>query len=269
MLTLIVGEIVGVFACVCYLIATVLQVQSIWKGRHRSGLVKSLGAVAVIGHGFAIYNGFFSHEGYDLGLYPMLSLMALSIVGILLISSFHRPVENLLILVFPLAAVTVLMDALLIGDYTPRGRITEGIIGHIVLSIIAYSILTIASVQAVLLSLGDNLLRQHQLVLLRNMPPLQTMEALMFELLWAGLVFLTLSIVSGFVFLEDLSGPGLVHHTVITLAAWVVFMVLLWGRYRLGWRGAIASRWALAGFVLLALGYFGSKLVLEVILGRA
>ena len=88
------------------------------------------------------------------------------------------------------------------------------------------------------------------------------------SLLAAGLLFLTLSIATGFVFLDDLSGPGLVHHTVITMAAWVVFAVLLWGRHQLGWRGAIASRWTLSGFVLLVLGYFGSKLVLEVILGR-
>ena len=260
---------INTFACVCYLTAVWLQVQSILKGGQHATLVKSLGGCAIICHGLAAWHGFFSREGYDLGLYPMLSLMALSIVGLLLISSFRRPVENLFIPVFPLAAATLLMDALFTGNYTPRGSITEGIIGHILLSIIAYSLLTLAAVQAVLLSLGDNLLRQHQLLLLRNMPPLQTMEALMFEMLWAGLVFLTLSIVSGFVFLEDLSGPGLIHHTAITLAAWAVFMVLLWGRYQLGWRGAIASRWALAGFLLLALGYFGSKLVLEVILGRA
>ncbi|MGI9322793.1 MAG: cytochrome c biogenesis protein CcsA, partial [Pseudomonadales bacterium] len=61
----------------------------------------------------------------------------------------------------------------------------------------------------------------------------------------------------------------LIHHTVITLAAWLVFAVLMWGRYQLGWRGALASRWVLCGFVLLALGYFGSKLVLELILGRS
>jgi ABC-type uncharacterized transport system permease subunit len=95
------------------------------------------------------------------------------------------------------------------------------------------------------------------------------MEHLMFEMIWAGLVFLTLSIGSGFVFLDDFSEPGLVHHTAITLAAWIVFMVLAWGRYQLGWRGAIASRWTLFGFVLLVLGYFGSKLVLEVILGKS
>ena len=113
---------------------------------------------------------------------------------------------------------------------------------------------------------GDSLLRTHRLLILKNMPPLETMEQLMFEMVAWGLVFLTMSITSGFLFLEDISGPGLWHHTIITLMAWAVFMVLLWGRFQLGWRGAIASRWALTGFVLLVLGYFGSKAVIELIL---
>jgi ABC-type uncharacterized transport system permease subunit len=78
---------------------------------------------------------------------------------------------------------------------------------------------------------------------------------------------LTSSIITGFVFLDDFSVGGLIHHTVITCAAWIVFAILIWGRYRLGWRGAIASRWTLSGFALLLTGYFGSKMVMELILG--
>lgn len=261
--------IVGATACFCYLIATVLQVRSILHGRKNAGIAKGLAAVAVICHAATTYSDFVDDgQGYDLGLYPMLSLMALSIVFMVLLSSLRRPVDNLFILIFPIAIATIILELVFAGDNSTREQITSGILSHIVLSVIAYSILTIAAVQAILLSFGDSLLRHHRIVLLRNMPPLETMEQLMFEMLWAGLLFLTLSIISGFVFLETLSGPGLVHHTAITMAAWAVFMVLLWGRYQLGWRGAIASRWVLAGFVLLALGYFGSKVVLEVILGR-
>ena len=80
---------------------------------------------------------------------------------------------------------------------------------------------------------------------------------------------MSLSIISGFVFLEwDYTNPaipGLMQHAAITIAAWIVFAVLLWGRYRLGWRGAVASRWTLTGFALLAIGYFGGKFVLGMI----
>jgi ABC-type uncharacterized transport system permease subunit len=259
----------GVAACLCYLAATGLQIQKVLKGNGTDGWVKLLGALAVILHGFTAYKGFINTNGYDLGFYPMLSLMAFSIGAIVLISSLRRPVDNLFLFVFPLAVSTIILQIVLKGDFMPRQDVTGGIFSHIALSIIAYSLLTIAATQALLLSFGDNMLRHHQLIILRNLPPLETMEHLMFEMIWAGLVFLTLSIGSGFIFIADFSEPGLVHHTAITLAAWIVFIVLAWGRYQLGWRGEIASRWTLFGFVLLALGYFGSKLVLEVILGKS
>lgn len=259
----------GIIAIVLYIAATVLQVQTMLGKREASPDIKIVSAFAVVSHGATTILDFNETTGYDLGIYPMLSLMALSIVAIVLISSFRRPVDNLFVVIFPVATATILLEMFLQGDYTPRENITTGIASHILLSIVAYSLITIAAVQALLLSFGDSQLKHHHLSVLRNMPPLETMEQLMFEMLWFGLLFLTLSIISGFLFLQDITGPGLIHHTVITLSAWVVFTVLMWGRYQLGWRGAVASRWTLSGFVLLVLGYFGSKAVLEIILGKA
>ena len=259
----------GVAACLCYLAATGLQIQRVLKSNGTDGWVKLLGALAVILHGFTAYKGFINTNGYDLGFYPMLSLMSFSIGAIVLISSLRRPVDNLFVFVFPLAVSTIILQIVLKGDFMPRQDITGGIFSHIALSIIAYSLLTIAAAQALLLSFGDNMLRHNQLIILRNLPPLETMEHLMFEMIWAGLVFLTLSIGSGFIFIADFSEPGLIHHTAITLAAWIAFIVLALGRYKLGWRGTVASRWTLFGFVLLVLGYFGSKIVLEFILGKS
>ncbi len=262
-------EISGIAAIIAYLGATALQLQNILKGSEFQHAIRLTVLAAILAHAVTAYLGFHVEGGYDLSLYPMLSLIALAIVVTVMISSLQRPVDNLFIVIFPFALLTVLLELLFHGEQLPRYDLTPGIFSHIILSVTAYSLLTVAAAQAVLLSLGDNLLRQHQLVVLRNMPPLETMEQLMFEMLWIGLIFLTMSIASGFLFLEDISGPGLVHHTVITLAAWIVFSVLMWGRYQLGWRGAIASRWTLSGFALLVLGYFGSKLVLEIIIGSA
>lgn len=259
----------GIAACLLYTAAALMQILRITGRDLPVAWVKGAGLVAVICHGVTNYLDFVESDGINLGVYPMLSLMALSITAIVLISSLRRPVDNLFVVIFPVAVLTLILELVIQGDYTPRSDITGGILSHIALSVAAYSLLTIAAAQAVVLSFGDNQLRHHQLGVLRNLPPLETMEQLMFEMLWIGLAFLSASIVSGFVFVDDLSGPGLVHHTVITLAAWIVFAVLLWGRYQLGWRGAVASRWTIAGFSLLVLGYFGSKFVLEVVLGRA
>jgi ABC-type uncharacterized transport system permease subunit len=92
------------------------------------------------------------------------------------------------------------------------------------------------------------------------------MEALLFELLWCGEILLTIAIITGFIFLDDLFAQHLVHKTVFTLLAWCIYAILLWGRHAKGWRGNTALRWTLGGFCLLMLAYFGSKFVLEVLL---
>jgi ABC-type uncharacterized transport system permease subunit len=94
------------------------------------------------------------------------------------------------------------------------------------------------------------------------------MESLLFQMLGAGIVFLTISLASGFLFIEDLFAQHLVHKTVLSILAWIIFTGLLIGRSRYGWRGQTAIKWTLIGFVLLLLAYFGSKLVLELILHR-
>jgi ABC-type uncharacterized transport system permease subunit len=262
-------EVPGIIASLLYMVSAIVQFLSLSKDIPRvKSTVNSLATIAVLCHGTTVYMDMYGAAGINLGIYPMLSLMAVSIVAIVLVSNFRRPLANLFIAIFPIAAISLLLELFMQGTHHPRSDITPGILSHIALSVVAYSLLTISALQAALLSFGDYEMKHRNLGVLQQLPPLQTMEALLFETLWAGLIFLSLSIASGFIFLEHIDRPGLIHHTLITLAAWLVFAVLMWGRYNLGWRGPVASRWALAGFVLLVLGYFGSKLVLEIILGR-
>jgi ABC-type uncharacterized transport system permease subunit len=145
----------------------------------------------------------------------------------------------------------------------------KGIDLHIALSLVAYSVLMIAAFQAVLIAIADRQLRRKRpLRIMRLLPPLATMEVLLFQLLTVGLFLLTLGLLSGFMFVHDLFAQHLVHKTVLSLLAWLVFAVLLWGRYLRGWRGRIAVRYTLAGFLLLAVGFFGSEVVLQLILKR-
>ena len=158
------------------------------------------------------------------------------------------------------------------SQFAPAGTVQvvdeePGILLHILLSILAYGMFTIAVFQALLLSLQNYQLKhKHPKGLIKNFPPLQTMESLLFGFLWAGWSLLSLSLISGWVFLGNLFAQHLVHKTLLACLAWIVFSVLLWGRNRLGWRGHKAIRWTLAGFCLLMLAYFGSKLVREYIL---
>lgn len=107
-------------------------------------------------------------------------------------------------------------------------------------------------------------------MVLQRMPPLLTLEAILFRILWAGFVLLTLTLASGVVFSEELFGKAAQfnHKTVFGVLSWLIFAALLGGRHVYGWRGRIAVRWTLAGFLMLVLAYIGSKFVLEIILGR-
>ncbi|MBL4680738.1 MAG: cytochrome c biogenesis protein CcsA [Pseudomonadales bacterium] len=261
--------LIGSLACSLYLLSAAIQFVGLEREiKSRQIIVRSIAILAIGLHSFFNYQKIMTPEGVNVGLYPMLSLISLAVTSLVLFSSLRRTVDNLLIAILPLAAFAIALALLSEGNYAPRNDLSGGIIIHIIFSVIAYGILTIAVIQAGLLSLGDYELKRHNMAVLRHIPPLQTMDTLLFELLWAGLILLSLSIASGFMFLNDIARPGLLHHTAITLSAWVVFAILLWGRYKLGWRGSIASRWTLIGFMLLVLGYFGSKLVLEVLLGR-
>jgi len=123
-------------------------------------------------------------------------------------------------------------------------------------------------VQAAFLSYQNYQLKHHHPAgIVSKFPPLQDMEIFLFELLWVGEILLGLGIVLGFVFIEDFAAQeGLIHKTVFSILAWVVFAGLLWGRHQLGWRGSTAIRGTITGFVLLLLGFYGSKFVLEFIL---
>jgi ABC-type uncharacterized transport system permease subunit len=94
------------------------------------------------------------------------------------------------------------------------------------------------------------------------------MESLLFQMIATGYALLTLALVTGILFLEDIFAQHLVHKTVLSIIAWLVFGILLWGRWRFGWRGRVAIRWTIGGFIFLMLAYFGSKFVLELVLNR-
>jgi ABC-type uncharacterized transport system permease subunit len=140
---------------------------------------------------------------------------------------------------------------------------------HIAMATTAFAFLTIGAALAVAQVVVDRRLRSRQpLGVLRILTPLESLESGCFHSILAGFALLTLALVSGAFFVENLFAQHLVHKVVLAIVAWIVFGVLLLGRWRFGWRGRKALRWTLAGYVLLGLSYFGSKLVLENLLGR-
>jgi ABC-type uncharacterized transport system permease subunit len=208
-----------------------------------------------------------SPEGINLGFFTALSLVSAFITLFTLVSALRHPIEIIGIAVMPLAALTVSADLATTSVHLLPPGSPGGLIFHIVSSIIAYSILGLAALHAIVLSVQNRFLHRHQPGgLIRLLPPLKTMETLLFDAIIIGFICLSLSLVSGMIFLENMFAQHLAHKTILSILAWLVFAILLAGRWLAGWRGRTAIRWTLGGFISLMLAYFGSKFVLEVIL---
>jgi len=232
--------------------------------------------VLAIGHGVLVAAGVLGGGEFRFGFALALSATLWLTVLILWFEGFFVPLRGLQPLVLPAAAVAVVLPLLFPGSMVTADRNLAFKL-HLLAAILAYSLLTIAALHAMLMAALDRELHRgagaasaQPSRLFRQIPPLLAMERLLFRLITAGFVLLTLTVASGILFSEHLFGRALrfEHKTVFALAAWVVFAGLLSGRLIFGWRGRVALRWTIAGFAMLVLAYVGSRFVLEVVLGR-
>jgi len=231
----------------------------------RPALVRGLGLLAVACHTVVVASTLRELGEVSLGISASASLISWLVAILLVLTSFIKPVLSAAAGLFPVAALTIVLATELPVGSHPAG-LTPGIMVHVLTSILAFALFAIAAVQAMLLARQNQALRRHHTRgLVQSLPPLTAMERLLFELIWAGMILLTVSLISGMLFIDNMFAQHLVHKTVLSLAAWVIFAALLAGRHFFGWRGARAARWTLGGCLLLLLAYFGSKFAIEVV----
>lgn len=264
-------HLIGILAILLYLSATGLLALRLAGYVRLPGLgrpsVLGIGFAAVVLHAGALYPLLISKSGLNIGIFNAASLIGLLTASLLLLASLKRPLENLGLVILPFAALTIALMFAYPSRHLLSAQSSWQLDLHVLLSLIAYSLLGIAAVQSILLAIQDHQLKnRHPGGLIRALPPLQVMEDLLFQMIYIGFALLTLALLSGFFFLENIFAQHLVHKTVLSITAWGVFAVLIWGRWKFGWRGRSALKWTLGGFVFLLLAYFGSKFVLEVVL---
>lgn len=248
----------------CYSATIALQLRRVLNkssgGRFTVFLVAALG---VIFHAITVYNSMVTAQGVDFGFYKISSMIALFFSILLVGSAYNKPTENLLLTLLPVSVVAVIVAHYFSTDFQPK-QYGNGILAHIILSILAYSVMTISATHAVLILLQDRRLKTHRLSgMAWGLPPLQTMERLLWEMLVVGMVSLTLAILTGFFYIEDLFAQHLFQKTLLTLLSWVTYAVLLIGHVKNGWRGRTAASWTLSAFSLLIIAFMGTKFMLE------
>ena len=244
----------------------------VWGARTRKPpkpyLIPALLSLALLAHGYGSLVQIIVPQGYHFAFPKILSVFFLVANLLIFISATRKPLRNLFLITLPIT-VAALLGSLYASDamgMEPQ-KFTFDVAGHILLSILAYSTMIIATAHALLLAYQDHRIRnKHPTGLASLLPPLQTMESLLFELLWVGQALLTLVIITGVFHIVDLGEQHLYHKIVFTIIAWIIYAILLWGHHQAGWRGNTATRWTLAGFFCLFLAYLGTKIVLELIL---
>jgi len=221
-------------------------------------------------HGWLLYDGAFARE-LRFGFAQALSAMMFLGVALYWMESLFYRVEGMLPLVLPLAAAATPLPAVFPGLASSSAHAQAGEFKlHLALAMVAYGLAVIALLHAALMAAAERQLHRRGTVAFAGLPPLLTLETLLFRMIAAAFVFLTLTLATGIAFSETLFGRALSsdHKTIFALLSWLTFGWLLAGRWAWGWRGRTALRWTLTGFLLLLLAYIGSRFVLEVILQR-
>lgn len=203
------------------------------------------------------------------GVTEALSLFAWQAALFLWLFCLFYPLHVLGFVVYPVAAAATIGAVVWPSSVTAIPLHEWKLELHVVLSLFSAGFLSLAAVQALTLAIQDRLLHQYRPNhIVQGLPPLQTMEDVLFRLISLGFFTLSLALLSGLLFVDNLLAQHLAHKTVLSITAWAIFGGLLWGRWRWGWRGHTAIRWTLSGYGMLILAYFGSKLVLELVLNR-
>ena len=273
---------VGLAAVALYALSSYSQLRwfaNNWMPSHKNGIATVIPApnpalstslIAILSHGIYVVLEIKTDSGIDLSFFNVVCLVSLAVNMAVLLASIRQPVHTLFFIVFSIAILTIFSSMLVGTTAAPRPNISAELLTHIVMSVFAYSLLALTACQAAILLIFEGRLRRHMsLRFLRSLPPLETMEAVLFQWLSTGLFLLTIAISSGFIFLYDQFSEHVTqHHTVLSMASWTVYTIIFMGHYFFGWRGNITSRWILVGFVLLMTGYFGTKFVIEFVLDR-
>ncbi len=257
-----------------YLLATAASVAWVSDGddaarrpRYRQ-IAIAFATLAVIGH-IAIHTiAWRDSGGPDMHFFAALSLVALGMAILTTATAWRQHLQTLSVIVYPLAAVMVTL-------YHFYGRHSAENLDwrlqlHAYMALLAFATLSLAALLAIMLWFQERALRQRQISgWLRALPPLVQLEQLLFRCIGVGFILLTLTLVTGMLFVHNLLTQHLWHKTVLSALSWLVFGWLLVGRWRYGWRGPRAVKFTLTAMALLLFAFFGSKFVLEMVLHRS
>ncbi|WCF11808.1 inner membrane protein YpjD [Edwardsiella piscicida] len=255
----------AITAMIAYLLSLGLIVPGLARNnRAYRRLALIFAAAALLCHAIALYQRIFDvSAGQNLSLLNMGSSVSLLICLVMTVVASRDRGWFLLPIVYSFALINLGLASFVPGEFITHLEASPSLLFHIGLALFSYATLIIAALYAFQVAWMDHLLKNKKLSLRADMPPLMSIERKMFHITQVGVVLLTLTLISGILYMEQLFSPENMHKALLSLLAWCVYIILLWGHYRRGWRGRPVVWCNLAGAALLTLAYFGSRIILD------
>lgn len=219
-------------------------------------------------HLVILANNIWTGDGQNLSIVNVAAISAWLITAVVLVVSIKNKQSFLLPLVTGFSAIIIAAASFIPGSAIMHIEVKPGLVMHISLALLAYGCLSIAFLYALQLSFINKRLKQKDTIILHSaMPPLMQVERNLFRLLIFGTALLTLSLASGFFFLEDMFAQRQVHKTILTTIAWAMYIGFILYHKKFGLRDNTVVGFSVIGILLLTVAYFGSRFVKEVVLG--
>ncbi|MDP9566156.1 UNVERIFIED_ORG: ABC-type uncharacterized transport system permease subunit [Kosakonia oryzae] len=242
---------------IALIIPGLLQKNSGWR---KMAILSAV--IALIFHGFGLKERLFPDDGgQNLSLLNVGSLVSLMICTVMTIVASKNRGWLLLPIVYTFALINLAFAIFVPNEYITHLEATPGMLVHIGLSLFSYATLIIAAMYALQLAWIDYQLKNKRLAFSSEMPPLMVIERKMFHITQVGVVLLTLTLCTGLFYMKNLFSMENIDKAVLSIIAWFVYIVLLWGHYHEGWRGRRVVWFNVAGAGILTLAYFGSRIL--------
>ncbi|EGA65310.1 inner membrane protein YpjD [Vibrio brasiliensis] len=261
-------NLIAVVAAILYLLAIATIVPGLV---HQTGIrVKTVFVSAFIAlafHAWLLSDLILGSSGQNLSILNVASLISFIVSLVMSGAMLKTRLWFLLPVVYSFAALNLMAAAFLPSTFITHLEQDPKLLIHISFALFSYSTLTIGALYALQLAWLDHKLKAKKALAINpNLPPLLMVERQLFNIILIGNLLLTGTLLTGFVFVQDMFAQGKAHKGILSFIAWIVYSVLLWGHYRKGWRGRKVTWFAVAGATLLTLAYFGSRFVREIIL---
>ena len=261
-------NLIAVVAVILYALAIATIIPGLV---HQTGIrVKTVfvsASLALIFHAWLLSGLIIEASGHNLSILNVASLISFIISLVMSIAMLKTRLWFLLPVVYSFAAINLGAAAFLPSTFITHLEQDPKLLIHISLALFSYSTLTIGALYALQLAWLDHKLKTKKAQAINpNLPPLLMVERQLFNIILVGTLLLTGTLLTGFVFVQDMFAQGKAHKGILSFIAWIIYAVLLWGHYQKGWRGRKVTWFAVAGATLLTLAYFGSRFVREIIL---